>query len=139
MFLIGVGNAAALLSRYAAADAVPVSRRASAMSAVVWAGTVGAAGGPFLMAPSQSLAVWVGLPALSGPFLLALAAVFSALLASTHIRAVQPTDERLLDHRGQSPRITSYVGRPGRRRDGGRAVGDGCADERRTRSHPPPR
>jgi len=102
MFLIGVGNAAALLSRYAAADAVPVARRASAMSAVVWAGTVGAAGGPFLMAPSQSFAAAVGLPPLAGPFLLALAAVFSALIASTHIRGVRPTDEPVLDQRGQS-------------------------------------
>jgi MFS family permease len=102
MFLIGVGNAAALLSRYAAADAVPVSRRASAMSAVVWAGTVGAVGGPFLMAPSQSFARALGLPALSGPFLLALAAVFSALVASTHIRAVHSTDEPLQDHHDRS-------------------------------------
>jgi MFS family permease len=99
MFLIGVGNAAALLSRYAAADVVPVARRASAMSAVVWAGTVGAAGGPFLMAPSQSFATAIALPAVSGPFLLAVAAVFGALVASTHIRVVRSTDEPVQDHR----------------------------------------
>jgi MFS family permease len=105
MFLIGFGNAAALLSRYAAADAVPASRRASAMSAVVWAGTAGAVGGPFLMAPSQSLATSLGLPALAGPFLVAVAAVFSALLASTRIRAVRSTDEpqRGYHHSSASP------------------------------------
>lgn len=86
MFLLGVGNAASLLSRYAAADAVPVARRARAMSTVVWASTAGAAGGPFLMAPSQSFATHIGLPAFAGPFLLALTAVFAALLASSVVR-----------------------------------------------------
>ncbi|MEU4196572.1 MFS transporter [Kribbella sp. NPDC026611] len=86
MFLLGVGNAASLLSRYAAADVVPPARRARAMSTVVWASTVGAAGGPFLMAPSQSFALSFGLPALAGPFLLALAAVFAALVASSYLR-----------------------------------------------------
>ncbi|MFF0339253.1 MFS transporter [Kribbella sp. NPDC004875] len=86
MFLLGVGNAASLLSRYAAADAVPLARRARAMSTVVWASTIGAAGGPFLMAPSQTFASGFGLPAIAGPFLLAVAAVFSALVASTYIR-----------------------------------------------------
>ncbi|MEV0801989.1 MFS transporter [Kribbella sp. NPDC050281] len=93
MFLLGAGNAASLLSRYAAADAVPPARRARAMSTVVWASTAGAAGGPFFMAPSQSFAADFGLPATAGPFLLALAAVFAALVASTYIRVtVHATD-----------------------------------------------
>ena len=92
MFLLGVGNAASLLSRYAAADAVPLARRAWAMSTVIWASTAGAAGGPFLLAPSQSFASGLGLPALAGPFLLALAAVFCALVASSYIQAVRSTD-----------------------------------------------
>ncbi|WP_327638783.1 MFS transporter [Kribbella sp. NBC_00482] len=92
MFLLGVGNAASLLSRYAAADAVPLARRARAMSTVVWASTLGAAGGPFFMAPSQSFASGFGLPAIAGPFLLALAAVFAALVASTYIRRTSSDD-----------------------------------------------
>ncbi|MFC6158099.1 MFS transporter [Kribbella jiaozuonensis] len=92
MFLLGVGNAASLLSRYAAADAAPPDRRSQAMSTVIWASTIGAAGGPFLMAPSQSFASGFGLPAIAGPFLLALAAVFSALVASTYIRRTRSTD-----------------------------------------------
>ncbi|TDW89567.1 MFS transporter [Kribbella pratensis] len=99
MFLLGAGNAASLLSRYAAGEAVPDSRRASAMSAVVWASTAGAAGGPFLLAPSQSFAAAFGLPQVAGPFLLAVAAVFGALVASTYIRTVhvaeQPAQTRL--------------------------------------------
>jgi MFS family permease len=92
MFLLGVGNAASLLSRYAAADAVPLARRARAMSTVIWASTLGAAGGPFFMAPSQSFASGFGLPAIAGPFLLALAAVFAALVAATYIRRTSSTD-----------------------------------------------
>ncbi|HZX08988.1 MFS transporter [Kribbella sp.] len=92
MFLLGAGNAASLLSRYAAADLAPAARRARAMSTVVWASTLGAAGGPFLMEPSQSAASGLGLPAIAGPFLLALAAVFAALVASTYIRRTEPAD-----------------------------------------------
>lgn len=92
MFLLGVGNAASLLSRYAAADVVPPSRRAWAMSTVIWASMVGTAGGPFLMAPSQSFARGLGLPALAGPFMLALAAVFCALVASSYIHVVHFND-----------------------------------------------
>ncbi|MFD7153185.1 MFS transporter [Kribbella sp. NPDC059898] len=104
MFLLGAGNAAALLSRYAAADLAPASKRSRAMSTVVWASTLGAAGGPFLLAPSQSAASVAGLPAIAGPFLLALAAVFSALVASTYIRRTKPAD---------APRVpTATSGRP---------------------------
>jgi MFS family permease len=93
MFLLGAGNAASLLSRYAAGEAVPEARRASAMSAVVWASTAGAAGGPFLMAPSQSFATTLGLPAVAGPFLLAVVAVFGALVASTYIRTARVVEQ----------------------------------------------
>jgi MFS family permease len=111
MFLLGSGNAASLLSRYAAADVVPASRRAWAMSTVIWASTAGAAGGPFLMAPSQSFATYLGLPAVAGPFLLAVAAVFSALVASTYIRSGHPALEPDLDQHepSASSRRTSVV------------------------------
>ncbi|TDU89956.1 MFS transporter [Kribbella voronezhensis] len=86
MFLLGTGNAASLLSRYAAAEAVSPARRAAAMSTVVWAGTAGAAGGPFLLEPAKSFAESAGLPALCGPFLLAVTTAFAALLAAGKIR-----------------------------------------------------
>ncbi|WP_433012658.1 MFS transporter [Kribbella sp. CA-294648] len=89
MFLLGAGNAASLLSRYAAADAVDPRRRAAAMSTVVWASTAGAVGGPFLLQPAQSVATSLGLPPLAGPFLLAVAATFAALLAASRIRPPQ--------------------------------------------------
>ncbi|GAB2559389.1 MFS transporter [Kribbella endophytica] len=89
MFLLGAGNAASLLSRYAAADAAAPARRAAAMGTVVWASTAGAVGGPFLLEPAQTVATSAGLPALSGPFLLAVVAAFSALLAASRIRPQQ--------------------------------------------------
>jgi MFS family permease len=56
------------------------------MGTVVWASTAGAVGGPFLLEPAQAVATSAGLPALSGPFLLAVVAAFSALLAASRIR-----------------------------------------------------
>jgi MFS family permease len=110
MFLLGVGNAASLLSRYAAADAVPASRRGAAMSTVVWASTAGAVGGPFLMAPSQSFAATVGLPGVAGPFLLALATVFLALVASSYFRGARPVANSALDRpRSAAGRRTPVV------------------------------
>jgi MFS family permease len=45
------------------------------------------------MAPSQSFASSIGLPALSGPFLVALVAVFAALVASSYIRVAHHADD----------------------------------------------
>lgn len=68
--LIGFGNSANQLSRYVAADLYEPSRRASALGIVVWGATVGAVLGPNLVAPAGALAVSVGLPALSGAYLI---------------------------------------------------------------------
>ncbi|KQR16089.1 MFS transporter [Cellulomonas sp. Leaf334] len=81
MLLIGLGNAAAQLSRYAAAELVPARRRGSAIALIVWAGTVGAVGGPLLLLPTAHLADALGRPALSGAFLLSIPAGLLAALA----------------------------------------------------------
>lgn len=67
--LAGVGVARGFLdlSRYAAADANPPAARARAISTVVWAGTVGAIGGPALVEPLGRLVATVGIDPLSGP------------------------------------------------------------------------
>ena len=44
MLLLGLGNAGALLSRYAAADLYPLQRRGFAIGTVVWAGAGAASG-----------------------------------------------------------------------------------------------
>jgi MFS family permease len=89
MLLLGAGNAAALLSRYAAAEAVTPARQAAAMSTVVWAGTAGAVGGPFLFEPAERAVVVAGFPAIAGAFVVAVATTFGALVASTRIPAAR--------------------------------------------------
>jgi MFS family permease len=82
MLLLGLGNAAAQLSRYIAADLYPEARRGFAISLVVWAGAVGAVGGPLLLSASASAATAAGWPGYCGPFLLAAVSGAAALLAA---------------------------------------------------------
>jgi MFS family permease len=76
--LLGGGNTAVMLARYAAADLA--SRRGRAISAVVAAASVGAVAGPNLLGPAGVLAGVVGLPAPTGLFLLAIPAFLGAAL-----------------------------------------------------------
>jgi MFS family permease len=82
MLLLGVGNAAAGLARYAAADLYPPSRQGFAVGLVVWAGTVGGVLGPSLLAPTAGVAAGLGLAPLAGPFLLALAVTALAFVTT---------------------------------------------------------
>jgi predicted MFS family arabinose efflux permease len=95
-FLIGFGNSSNLLSRYAAADLVPGARRASAIGMVVWGSTIGSVVGPNLVSVSGSIAEALGLPRLSGPYLVpvvfvGLAAIFSSVL-------LRPDPSAMADH-----------------------------------------
>jgi MFS family permease len=76
--VLGGGNAAVMLARYAAADLA--SRRGRAISTVVTAASVGAIAGPNLLGPAGVLARGVGLPAPTGLFLLAVPAFLGAAL-----------------------------------------------------------
>jgi MFS family permease len=76
--LLGGGNAAVMLARYAAADLA--SRRGRAISAVVTAASVGAVVGPNLLGPAETPAVALGLPEPTGLFLLAIPAFLGAAL-----------------------------------------------------------
>jgi MFS family permease len=80
--VLGVGNGAAQLSRYLAADLYPEGRKAFALSAVIWAGTIGALMGPLLIAPTAGVAKFLGLPELSGPILCGALAVGAAAIAA---------------------------------------------------------
>lgn len=82
ILLIGFGNSANLLSRYAAADLYPVARRASALGLVVWGATFGAVLGPNLVGWAGELSEQVGLPALAGAYLLPIVFVGAAALLS---------------------------------------------------------
>jgi MFS family permease len=83
MAVFGSGNVASLLARYAGADLAPAHSRGRALSLVLFATTFGAVAGPTLVGPTRAAAEAWGLPALTGPFLLAAVAylVAAAVLA----------------------------------------------------------
>jgi MFS family permease len=76
--LLGGGNAAVMLARYAAADLA--SQRGRAISTVMTAASVGAIVGPNLLGPAGTLARILGLPEPTGLFVLALPAFVGAAL-----------------------------------------------------------
>lgn len=86
MFLLGLGNGAAQLSRYLAAELYPLARRGFALSLIVWAGTVGAIVGPTLIAPGARLAKSLDIPELAGPVLVAIVMTALAALVTTALR-----------------------------------------------------
>ena len=66
--LLGSTTAANAQSRYAATDLAKPAHRARSLSLVVWATTIGAVAGPNLTGWAGRLAADVGLPSLTGPF-----------------------------------------------------------------------
>lgn len=78
--LLGSGNAALMLGRYAAADLAQEAVRARAMATVLAATTVGTVAGPNLLAATGAASRSWGLPELAGPYLLAAA---TSLVAAT--------------------------------------------------------
>lgn len=80
LLLLGLGNAGAQLSRYAAAELYPADRRGAAIGTVVWAGAVGAVGGPLLLDASSEAATGLGWAALTGPYVFAALTTLAAAL-----------------------------------------------------------
>lgn len=99
MFLLGLGNGAAQLSRYLAAEQVPPHRKGFALSMIVWGGTVGAVAGPTLIAPGARLSATLGFPALAGPVLVAIAMAALALFAAMTLRRTPPPPARRMSAR----------------------------------------
>ena len=82
---IGAGNATNLAARFACADLAPDDRRARAIGMLVWATTFGAALGPTIaLGPAAAVARFLGLPELSGPYLLSII-LFVIGLTTTHV------------------------------------------------------
>jgi MFS family permease len=90
MFFFGSATAAGLQARFAAIDLAAPQRRGSALSIVVWAGTVGAVLGPNLAEPGGAVAAWVGLPALAGPFLFSILAFIVGMAILTVLLRPDP-------------------------------------------------
>lgn len=77
---IGVGTAASLQARFAAVDLADAEHRGRALSAVVWAVTVGAVTGPNLIQPGAVVGQALGLPPLAGPFVISAAGLVLAIV-----------------------------------------------------------
>jgi MFS family permease len=85
--VFGSGNTAVMLARYAAADLSTPAERGRAIGRVVFATTFGAVAGPNLLAPAGELAEALGLPTLTGLYLIAAGAfVVAALILELLLR-----------------------------------------------------
>ena len=71
ILLVGAASAASYQSRFAATDLAEERHRGRDLSYVVWAGTVGSVLGPNLVGLTSSMAQSIGLPRLTGPYLVA--------------------------------------------------------------------
>ena len=71
LLVYGAGTATNLQARYAGTDLARPDQRATAVSLAMVSTTVGAVAGPMLVEPTGVVAEGLGLPALTGPFLLA--------------------------------------------------------------------
>jgi len=106
--LIGFGNASNQLSRYAAADLYPPARRASAISIVVWGATLGAVIGPNLVGPAGAFGERLGLPPLTGVYLLPMLFVGAAAIVA--FVGLRPDPYRLADPTDLEPDAEGRAG-----------------------------
>ena len=67
--LLGGSRASSEQSRYVAAEVYPSSNRSRVIGWIVFAGTIGAIGGPLLVEPAINMAEIAGIAAFAGPFL----------------------------------------------------------------------
>lgn len=80
MFCLGAGYGASRLTRYAAADLYPRRQRASAISWILWAGTIGSVLGPNLLEPTKRYVESLDLPAAAGGYSIACVTMLAAAL-----------------------------------------------------------
>ncbi|HMM49625.1 MAG TPA: MFS transporter [Miltoncostaeaceae bacterium] len=80
LLVYGAGSSTNLQARYAGADLAAPARRGTAVSIVMVSTTLGAVAGPNLVSPMGAVAEALGIPRLTGPFLLAALAYGMAAL-----------------------------------------------------------
>ncbi|MET3697726.1 sugar phosphate permease [Bacillus oleivorans] len=71
LLIYGAGSATNLQARYAGTDLANPTQRAKAISIAMVSTTFGAVAGPNLVEPMGEFALFIGVPALAGPFILA--------------------------------------------------------------------
>ena len=96
MIFVGAGLAGTWQARFAATDLANERHRGRAVSVVMWATAAGAAAGPAMAGPAGVVAVMLGLPRLTGGFLVA---ALGALIAGIWIALGLRTDPLLLARR----------------------------------------
>jgi MFS family permease len=95
-FLLGGASAAVFLSRYAAAELAGPGARGRGVGTILWAATVGAVASPNLLAPTGRFAALLGLPRLTGLFLVAGPAfLVAAVITGVWLRRSAPDLGRL--------------------------------------------
>jgi len=78
--LVGAGTSVNLQARFAATDLSEPRHRGRDLSLIVWMSTIGSVAGPNLIAPGESIANAIGIPALSGVFVVSAVAMVLGLL-----------------------------------------------------------
>lgn len=104
--LNGVARSSGEQARFAAAEIMPPERRAKAIGLIVFAGTVGALGTPFITEPAETMAAYYGLIRSAGPYLMA--AVLSLLAGLVIFFLLRPDPKQIglavaRHHSGQQP------------------------------------
>lgn len=99
---IGVGQAANLAARYAAADLAEPHNRGRDIGIVVWASSIGAVLGPSVALDGTGrVATWLGLDELAGPYLMGVL-VFAVASVVVHLR-LRPDPLLLAQQAGAAP------------------------------------
>jgi len=88
--------------RYAAAEVYPASRRARIIGIIVFAGTLGAVGGPLLVGPAGDVVARWGLPVAAGPYVATAVLLVLALGLVFLLLRPDPARLRLLVADGQA-------------------------------------
>jgi MFS family permease len=107
MFLFGGGTTATLQSRYAATDLARPQTRGRSLGTVVWATTIGSVIGPNLSGPMGRIADSIGLPKLSGPYLMSISVFIIAFVVIALTLRPDPLTlaRQLRDSQATVPRI----------------------------------
>lgn len=89
---LGGARASSEQSRYVAAEVYPSGSRSKVIGWIVFAGTLGAIGGPLMVQPSTTLAQSAGIEAFAGPFLVAALMMAVAVLVTLVLLRPDPQE-----------------------------------------------
>ena len=90
LLLVGMGRGVSEQARFVAAEVYHPVRRANIIGIIVFAGTIGAVGGPLLVSPSTQLAAYFNLHTHAGPYLVSVLLVSLALMLTLFLLYPDP-------------------------------------------------